>query len=289
MTGFGRAEIRAGAWRVGCEARSVNHRFLDTRVFLPEGLAELEEPIRRSIEGAAARGRLEVRISAERGNGAPPVRVDRGLAMAIARASRSLGRLPGVQEGIRADRLLEFPGLVRIDTSARSGGPRVRQAVRRCAREALRRLDASRRVEGKHLARDLTRRLAQIERLRRVAEEAAARQAEGIQRRLRQRLEDLCAGAPLDGRRLEQEAALLAARSDITEELVKLQGLVEQARALLASGRGPVGKRLDFLVQEMNREANTIGSKAAELEVTTLAVDMKTEVERIREQVQNLE
>jgi uncharacterized protein (TIGR00255 family) len=289
MTGFGRAEIRAGVWRVGCEARSVNHRFLDLRVFLPEGLGDLEDPIRRSVGEAAARGRLELRVSAERSDGAPPVRIDRGLAAAIARASRSLGRLPGVKEGIRADRLLEFPGLVRIDTSARSGGPRVRQAVRRCASQALRRLDAARRVEGRHLARDLARRLERIERLRRTAEDAAKRQAEGFQRRLRQRLEDLCAGAPLDGRRLEQEAALLAARADITEELVKLGGLVEQARALLGSGRGPVGKRLDFLVQEMNREANTIGSKAAELEVTTLAVDMKTEVERIREQVQNLE
>jgi uncharacterized protein (TIGR00255 family) len=289
MTGFGRAQVRSGPWRVDCEARSVNHRFLDLRIFLPEGLGELEESIRRCAGEAAARGRLELRCNADRSDGAPPVRIDRGLAKAIARAGVSLGRLPGVEEGIRADRLLEFPGLLRIDASPRSGGPRVRLAVRRCAREALRRLDAARRAEGRHLARDVTRRLARLERLRRSAEEAARRQAESFQRRLRQRLEELCAGGPLDGRRLEQEAALLAARADITEELVKLRGLVEQARTLLGSGRGPVGKRLDFLVQEMNREANTIGSKAAEIEVTSLAVDMKTEVERIREQVQNLE
>jgi uncharacterized protein (TIGR00255 family) len=289
MTGFGRAEARAGAWWLGCEARSVNHRFLDLRVFLPEGLGDLEETVRRGVQASAARGRLEVRVSAERRDGVVPVRVDRALARSLAAAARTLAALPGVRDGIEVGRLLEFPGLVHVDTSARAAGAGVRRQVVRCVRQALARLEAARRAEGRHLARDLVRRLDLLERARRKTETLAARQPQETVRRLRQRLAELAAGVGVDAGRLEQEAAMLASRADISEELVKLRGHLEQARALLTGGRGPLGKRLDFLVQEMNREANTIGSKAAALEVSRLAVDMKTEIEKVREQVQNLE
>jgi len=289
MTGFGRAEERSNGWRIGCEIRSVNHRFLDLRLQLPEGMADLDEGVRRRVEAAAVRGRVEVRVSAERGAGAPPVSLDRGLARALMQTARALEKLPGVRAGVSVDRLLEFPGLVRVENAARSAGAATRRAVRRCVETALARLDASRRAEGRHLARDLTRRLDAIERARRKTEQRAARLPHQLQERLRRRLEELASGMNLEPGKLEQEAALLASRADISEELVKLRGILAQARALLKSGRGPVGKRLDFLVQEMNREANTIGSKSAELEITTLAVEMKTEVERVREQVQNLE
>jgi uncharacterized protein (TIGR00255 family) len=289
MTGFGRASERTRGWHIGCEARSVNHRFLDLRIFLPEGLGELEEAVRRSVEVAAARGRVEIRISADRNGGGTPVRLDHALARALAGAARSLARIPGVRGGVNADRLLDFPGLVRIDASPRSGGPALRAAVRRCVERALARLDASRRVEGKHLTRDLARRLRNIERVRRMVYQRAAEMPRAAHRRLLQRLGELGAGTELDPGRVAQEAAILAARADISEELVKLAGILAQARALLEDGRGPVGKRLDFLVQEMNREANTIGSKSGELRITTLAVEMKTEIEKVREQVQNLE
>lgn len=289
MTGFGRAEARSGGWRVGCEIRSVNHRFLDLRVFLPDGMGELEEGLRRRVQSAAARGRIEVRVSADRRGGAVPVSVDRPLARSLAQAARALARLPGVAPGVAVDRLLEFPGVVRVEDSPRAAGPALQQAMRRCVGRALERLDAARRAEGRHLAGDLLRRLETIERSRRRTEEQASGIAQRTRERLQERLREVAAGLSLDPGRLEQEAALLASRADISEELVKLRGILDQARALVRSGRGPVGKRLDFLVQEMNREANTIGSKSAELEITTLAVDMKTEVERVREQVQNLE
>lgn len=289
MTGFGRSETGRAGWRLGCEIRSINHRFLDLRVMLPEGMGELEEWVRRQAAALCARGRVEVRVSAERRGGRPPVSVDLALARAVALAARRLARLPGVEGGVRADRLLEFPGLLKVESSPRAGGAPLRQALQRCVREALGSLDRSRRAEGRHLARDLVRRLLAIERLRRRAERGASAAPRAIQERLRERLRDLCAEGSLEPGRLEQETALLASRADISEELVKLAGILQQAIVLLRSGRGPAGKRLDFLVQEMNRETNTIGSKAADLAITTLAVDMKTEVERVREQIQNIE
>jgi len=123
MTGFGRAEGRAGGWRVGCEVKSVNHRFLDLRVFLPEGLGDLEEGVRRSVQTAAARGRVEVRVNVDRNGEAAPVQVDRALARALVAAVRTLEKIPGVRGGLDAGKLLDFPGLIRVDTAPRSGGP----------------------------------------------------------------------------------------------------------------------------------------------------------------------
>jgi len=289
MTGFGRAEVRHHGWTLGCQIRSVNHRFLDLQVQLPEGMGEMEDSIRRSVKRAAMRGRIEVRVRAARKNGVAPVKIDRGLASALATAVRQLGSLPGVRGELDAGSLLEFPGLVRIDSSPGSTGPAVRKALQRCVDQSLRRLDSARRTEGKHLARDLRRRIDSIERSRRGVEKLSSRLPGEVARRVRKRVEDLMDSAPLDPGRLEQEVAILASRCDISEELVKLQGVLSQSRALVGSNRGPIGKRLDFLIQEMNREANTIGSKSGALAITRLAVEMKTEIEKLREQVQNLE
>ncbi|MEE9219454.1 MAG: YicC/YloC family endoribonuclease [Acidobacteriota bacterium] len=289
MTGFGRAQLRERGWSLGCQVRSVNHRFLDLQVLLPEGLGDLEGSVRGWVQRAAVRGRVEVRVRAERHGADIPVKVDRALARSLSGAARALGALPGVRAELDAGRLLEFPGLVRVDNSAGFAGQAVRRAVRRCVERSLVSMAAARRTEGRHLVRDLRSRLMKIDRARSRVQKLASRLPDETARRLRRRLAELLQGASINEGRLEQEVAVLASRADISEELVKLGGLVEQARALLASGRGPVGKRLDFLVQEMNREANTIGSKSGTLEITRLTVDMKTEIEKVREQVQNLE
>ena len=289
MTGFGRAEVRHDRWTLGCQIRAVNHRFLDLQVQLPEGMGEMEDSIRRSVKKAVMRGRIEVRVRAARNNGVAPVKIDRGLASALAAAVRQLGALPGVRGELDAGRLLEFPGLVRIDNSPGGTGLAVRKALQRCVDQSLRRLDLTRRTEGKHLARDMRQRIDSIERSRRQVERLSSRLPGEVARRVKKRVEELMDGVPLDPGRLEQEVATLASRCDISEELVKLQGVLSQARALMGANRGPIGKRLDFLIQEMNREANTIGSKSGALAITRLAVDMKTEIEKVREQVQNLE
>jgi len=290
MTGFGRAEFELAGAAFQVEVRSVNHRHLDLQVRLPRTLLRHETELRRRLQGRFARGKVEVTVSGRAGAPLETLRVDAEAAARYVAAARELATRHGLAGELDAGRLLSLPGVARLaepelpesDLAAALAG-----AAERAADAAL----AMRREEGAALARELEARLARVDALvDQVAARADAVQA-AARERLRKRAEQLAAElGQRDDARLAQELVWAADRLDVTEEQVRLRSHAVQFRAALAgSDEGGVGRRLEFLLQEMLRETNTIGSKAGDAPVAHLVVELKTELERAREQVLNVE
>jgi uncharacterized protein (TIGR00255 family) len=290
MTGYGQGEKSRDGFRVTIEIRSVNHRYCDLKVRMPGELAPLESDIRQRVQQKVQRGRVDLTVSLERRKEpAYEVEVDRTLVDRYLRAARLLKTDFRLEGEIGLESILTLPGAIKVEVQKQQLDKRESAVLFEALDRALEGHDRVRRGEGRHLRADLRKRLVHIGRLERQIRRASRNEPERFARRLRERLGDLLADRSLNPDRIAQEAALLAERSDVTEELVRLQGHLEQAGKLLDGGGDAPGKRLDFLMQEMNREANTIGSKTAGLQVTRAVVEIKAEVEKIREQVQNLE
>jgi uncharacterized protein (TIGR00255 family) len=292
MTGFGRGESSCGAFRATVEMRSVNHRFADLKFRIPPDLGSMEPQLLQRLQKRVGRGRVDVTVNVVRDSeAAGSIEINRPVVASYVRAARALREEFGLEGDVTLSAVLALPDVVR-GAAVRMGPTSAEQkALLDAFDAALEAHDAMRSREGAILARDLSRRLAAVRQLsRRIARKAPA-MAPRHARRLAERVKELSgreAGASLDPSRLAQEAAILAERSDITEELVRLDGYLEQIDGML-EGNEPVGKKLDFIMQEMNREANTINSKALDLAVCQAAIEIKAEVEKIREQVQNVE
>jgi uncharacterized protein (TIGR00255 family) len=287
MTGFGVGDAPLGDGRVTVELRALNHRFLDVRVRLPEELLEQSFFVEQLARENLARGRFDVGVRLEGAALPPPLfSVDRARALYRGLCQLRDELAPGTDLPITA--LTGMPDLVTTPTSADSEGARA--ALKSAFDLALSRLDEMREHEGLALRRELHARLDSARRLRRAISARGGEMLEGYRSRLRERLERLLSesGVQLDPARLEAEIVILADRSDVTEELVRLDSHFDQFAHLLAAD-GPVGRRLDFLLQEIGRESNTIGAKSQDAPIAHLVVEMKAELERIREQVQNVE
>jgi uncharacterized protein (TIGR00255 family) len=286
MTGFGAGHGASGGEEVDVEVRSVNHKFCEVKVRAPRELAALELDAAKTVKDRLARGGVDVSLRRPLPGAAVAPRVDLALAESYARAFAEVaGRLglpgPALSDVIGAE------GVVRLEERA-VDVESAREALRGALAAALDALVAMRAREGEALGRDLAGRLARVEALvARVAELVPAALV-AHEARLRERVEELARGVAVDPARLAQEIAILADRTDVTEEITRLRSHVAQVRALLASAE-PAGRKLDFLVQEMHREVNTIGSKSQSAEIAAAVVEMKAEVERMREQVQNVE
>lgn len=292
MTGFGNVSFRAGARTFELEVRSVNHRHLDARVRVPRLLSALEPEIRGRIQERFARGKFDLSIAAPE-TGAPAARleVDRGAAREYLAAARDLAHGDAVPGELDVASLLALPGVARF-VEPEVEGEELRRVTAAAVDEALDALASMRAAEGAALARDLEARLVRVVELADALEERAGLVQESARERLRKRARQLEAETGLlDEARLYQEIAIAADRMDVTEELVRLRSHVEQFRELLAgAGPGsPVGRRLEFLLQELGREANTVGSKGGDAPIAHWIVELKTELERLREQVQNVE
>jgi uncharacterized protein (TIGR00255 family) len=281
MTAFARAQVHAEQGDVVCELRSVNHRYLEVSVRLPDGLNTLEGLIRERLSRALARGKVDCQVAWRRGPTEAAVMVDRHLAAEIVGAAEALRAAHATLAPLTAADVLRWPGVV-----AARPGPALDGPVSEACERALTALIEHRRREGERLAQGLRERLdlmdAEVGSLRGLV----AKGLESLRERLRARVEALA--PPLDGERLEQEVVLLAQRGDVWEELERLAVHIAEARAALAGG-GPVGRRLDFLMQELNREANTVASKSSSARVSSVAVGLKVLIEQMREQVQNIE
>jgi uncharacterized protein (TIGR00255 family) len=290
MTGFGRGVAEHGRTRATVDIRAVNHRFLDLK--LRGALAPaLEDAIGTRVRAAVERGAVTVSVHLAREAGAGATRIDQAAARSAHQQLTDLARVLGTA-GPDLALVLAQPGVViTADEDPRDDSDT--PAVLAALDGALDQLKAMREGEGQALARELLARIDELTALRTTLERLAADVPERVQKRLQQRLERLlqdegAADAALDPSRLAQEVALLAERADVTEELVRLASHLEQAR-LLVTGRAAAGRRLDFLVQEIGRELNTIGSKSAVTEISSAIVEGKAVLEKVREQVQNVE
>jgi uncharacterized protein (TIGR00255 family) len=289
MTGYGAGRAETRTARITVEIRSVNQRFLDVKVTAPRDYAAWEREVRDRVRTIAQRGRVDVTIARAvvPGRRRYEVAVRETLARAYVGAARGLARSLGVRGELSLADVLRLPDLFEVTEQP----PDVRgeaQALRRALARALRAFDAERRREGANLRRDMQRRTAAVRRATADIRRRLPRALAALRSQVEERLVRLVGGAELDRSRVAQEVAVLADRSDVTEELVRLESHLAALGSALGE-RGPVGKRIEFLLQEIQRELNTTGAKAGDRGITDLVLGAKAEVEKLREQVQNVE
>jgi len=288
MTGFGAGEITTAAGRYGVEMRSVNHRFCEVVIRMPRDLSPLEDRVRTIVQGRVLRGRIDVAIVRDDYGRRPrTVKTDVDLAKAYVTALDGLRQALPVAGSVDLSLLLSLPDLVKIEEEkedVEASWPAVESGVG----AALDRLLAMREAEGARLGADLVARLSRMERTAEAIAARAPQVVEDYHARLGRRVQELAGGVAVDPGRLATEVALFADRSDITEELTRFRSHLVQFRTTLA-GSGAIGRTLEFIVQEMGRETNTIGSKANDLEITRHVIAIKGELESLREQIQNVE
>lgn len=293
MTGYAQAQAVESGWSLRISVRSVNHRFLDVRLRVPEGFEPVEPRLRQIVRERVRRGHLDVTLHFELA-GAAAVGINQEVAAAYMQAVNLLRKQFGIQAEPDLASLLRLPGVIGPPAaSLERDMTRLEAAAARCLEESLDKLDQMREREANALREEMSPRLGGITRLASRVAELAERARPAFARRLESRLKELLGETQLDPARLAQEAALAAERSDVSEELARLGSHVQQFESLL-TGAPDAGKKLDFLLQEMQREANTLLSKtpgveADGLEITQLALEIKSEIEKLREQVQNIE
>ncbi|HSR13169.1 MAG TPA: YicC/YloC family endoribonuclease [Thermodesulfobacteriota bacterium] len=288
MTGFGRGECVGEGRKTEVEIRSVNHRYCDISLRLPRRLSALEGQVRNVVRQRVSRGRVDISVQFEDTSDA-----EHNLVVDMNLARDYYAGLKGLQEA------LQIPGEIRLETLASFRELFTRKetetdlekewaALEPALDSALNSLDSMRRDEGAKLSADLAGRLQIIGEKAGEVEARVPTVLAAARDRLAQRVQELSGGVELDPARLAQEVAYLAERSDISEELVRLRSHLDQFRDMLERPE-PAGRRLEFLLQEMNRETNTIGSKASDALTSQIVVDIKSELEKIREQIQNIE
>lgn len=289
MTAHGRSELVADGVKVTVDLRSVNHRQFEARIDLPSEVEAVEGDLRARLHERIARGYVTCRVHLDMADGIKLAnfRVDYRLAVALVGHMRHVGRKLGLKDDLTISALLSVPGIVAgIDLKAKKD--ELAPKVFACLDRALKSFLAMRSIEGRELARDILARLKILDKVVDAIVGRAPAVAEAYRKALQARLHKAGVALAQADDRLLREVALFADRSDITEETTRLRSHLKQARAHLASA-APVGRTLDFLLQEMFREINTVGSKANDAAIAGMVVKAKTELERIREQIQNVE
>ena len=294
MTGYGRAQRLSDGRDVLVEIRAVNHRYYEFSARLPRTCMYLEEKLKSFLNGKIARGKVEVSVTITRPDGKDAqIAVNRSVAEGYVNALRMLNEEMGENGGlwlsddITLSSLLRLPDVFTV-TKEQDDENAVWAVVSEAAAEALESFLSMRKAEGERLANDLLGKLSGLEAMLEKIEAIEPGVAESYRQKLLAKLTELLGDTNIDEQRILTETAIFAEKTAIDEETVRLHSHIAQFRTLIASDE-PVGRKLDFLVQEMNREVNTIGSKAQDLSITRLVVDMKSEIEKIREQIQNIE
>lgn len=288
MTGYGKGTASSAGLTVTAEIKTVNHKFFDWNMKMPKGFLFVEDDAKKTVAGAVSRGHVDLYLTVEKQTAeAGEYRADAALARMYVDSARQLSETLGVPFDITASLLMKNPDIVTL-SETEIDDETVRKVTLEAVSEAVSALVAMREREGAALAADLSEKLASIEvSLEEVKKEAPRAVAE-YRRKLRARIDEALGQLPLDEARLATEVALFADKCAIDEEISRLGAHIAAMRALIAS-QGQVGRKLDFLVQEMNRETNTIGSKANDLAITERVLAMKNDIEKIREQAQNAE
>lgn len=288
MTGFGRGKVEDQGREMSIEIKTLNHRFLDVYVKLPRTLSFLEEDIRGMVQQHLSRGRVEVNVSySSHRSDAVDVQVNQPLVDAYLSCFNKLAQERNLANDISISSLLHIPEAFVIN-EVEEDQETLREMAKTLMEQVLCQVKDMRRKEGENLKNDLLVRISKIESMVKCIEQRAPQVVDEYRDKLKNRLKDLLRGSDLDENRFNMEVVYFAERCSITEEIVRLFSHLEQFRNALEASE-PIGRRLDFLIQEMYREVNTIGSKANDLIIVNLVVDMKSEIEKIREQVQNIE
>lgn len=287
MTGFGKCEVSAENRKIRMDIKTVNHRFLDISIRAPYFLGEFEADIRQCVKDRLGRGRVEITVQYASHAQEGGTLVNFSLVSSYLTAVKQICEVFPVHNDIGVSQLMALPDVVAMQPGEDDAAV-IRGLIIEAARGALDELQTARAAEGEGLARDM---LARLDLLSEAAALIDAREeavVENYRARLHARIAELTGSLPVNTERLEQEVAVFADRCNVTEEVVRIKSHIGQFRSV-ATEDGPVGKKLDFICQELNREFNTIGSKAQDADITSQVIAAKAEVEKIREQVQNIE
>jgi len=288
MTGFGSAKGSCEKLEISVELKSVNNRYLDCTIKLPRVFGALEEPLKAIIQNNISRGKVDVYIAIDSSKADDiEIKVNHSLAKAYVSALKTMAEENGLSGAVTVTDLTRFPDVLQAE-KRETDPEQLRVSISEILLSALSGFNEMRIREGEKLSRDISARLDEIERLTAIAEEISPRCVAEYRKKLETRMNEILQTAEIDEARILTEAAIFADRIAINEETVRLRSHVEQLRQLLES-QEPVGRKIDFLVQEFNREANTIGSKGNNTEMSRTVVDLKAEIEKIREQAQNIE
>jgi len=288
MTGFGRGEGETTLGKVFVESRSVNHRYCDINIKLPRRLAPFENRIKEMVRSEVSRGRIDVSLKLDAaGEGKVQLNADLHLADQYYKVLQTLKEKLRLQGDITLELLAGGKDIITAKEELEDVEP-YWQEIATILKQSLREMDEMKRLEGESLAKDLQQRLEQIDQQLKGIKDQAPLRLNTYWNRLRERLQSFLEGTELDSTRFQQEVAFLAERIDITEEIVRAESHLNQLATLLL-GREPVGRKMDFLLQEIHREVNTISAKANDAEISQRVVEIKSELEKIREQVQNIE
>lgn len=288
MTGYGKGAASSAGLTVTAEIKTVNHKFFDWNMKMPKGFLFVEDDAKKAVAGAVSRGHVDLYLTVEKQTAeAGEYRTDAALARMYVDSARQLSETLGVPFDITASSLMKNPDIVTL-SETEIDDETVRKVTLEAVSEAVSALVSMREREGAALAADLSEKLASIEASLEEVKKEAPRAVAEYRRKLRARIDEALGQLPLDEARLATEVALFADKCAIDEEISRLGAHIAAMRALIVS-QGQVGRKLDFLVQEMNRETNTIGSKANDLAITERVLAMKNDIEKIREQAQNAE
>jgi uncharacterized protein (TIGR00255 family) len=288
MTGYGRGELARNGHTMVAEIRSVNNRYLDCNIRLPRAYAAAEDPIQQAVKQHISRGKVDLFLTVETTQAsATTVQVNDGMVSAYVAALRQMQNRYGLSGGVTVELVAGLPDVLRVEKQPEDLEQATADLVE-TVQLALADFTAMRVREGEKLAEDFAARLTTLEDAVTQVEQRSPATVAAYRERLTARIQEVLADRQMDEGRVLTEVAIFADKVAVAEETVRLRSHIAQFRTLMA-GTAPIGRKLDFLVQEMNRETNTIGSKCNDLALSTLVVDMKAELEKIREQVQNVE
>ena len=289
MTSFGRASSNQGSKRLfSIEMKSVNHRYLDVNVRMPKSMIALEEEIRRLINKSLSRGKVDVFINLKgnsEGNGVAKVNLD--LAKSYLKCLMDIEETLGVKNDITINQIARYPEVIIVEENEDSI-EEIFEEIKPLIEESLLMMEGMRKVEGEKLKEDILSKLSEIEILVEEIAKIADRVPKAYKIKLEERLKKLFESVEIDENRVALEIALIADKSSVDEEITRLNSHIHQLRNTFEEN-GTIGRKLDFIIQEMNREANTIASKSSDVDMTNIVINIKNLLEKIREQVQNIE
>ena len=288
MTGYGSAKGSVEGQEITVELKSVNNRYLDCSVRLPRNFLFAEDTVKQAVSAGVSRGKVDVFVSAQASqDSGTVVSVNEELARGYRDAVAHIAETLGLESGLNAFSLARFPDVLTVERRELDKD-KAAAALSEITAKAVEEFNAMREREGERLRRDMLGKLETIEGLVSVVEERSPQTVKEYRERPEARLRDILADRSLDEQRVITEAAIFADRTAVDEETVRLRSHIAQFRTMLEEG-SPIGRKMDFLVQEFNRESNTIGSKCSDASLAKVVVDLKSEIEKIREQLQNVE